>query len=197
MSPEQRREMIIKAALPLVTAHGGAVTTQLVARAAGIGEATIFRVFADKEALLDAVMAEALRPDTVLAELATISLDQPLAERLIEAGDALQAHMDRLGAVVAALMASGHARRSAEPRPAGQGGAGCRPDTSMAEQHEALVELFAPEADSLRMPPDRLAGMFLGLLFTRQRPAVAETLGTHELVDLFLHGALTATGGTR
>ncbi|HEX8343275.1 MAG TPA: helix-turn-helix domain-containing protein, partial [Actinoplanes sp.] len=87
MSPEQRREMIIKAALPLVTAHGAAVTTQQVARAAGIGEATIFRVFADKEALLDAVMAEALRPDTVLAELATISLDQPLADRLVEAAE--------------------------------------------------------------------------------------------------------------
>jgi len=197
MSPEQRREMIIKAALPLVTAHGGAVTTQQVARAAGIGEATIFRVFADKEALLDAVMAEALRPDTVLAELATISLDQPLADRLIEASDALKAHMDRLGAVVGALMASGHPRRPGEPRSADQSGAGCRPDTSMAEQHEALAELFVPEADQLRLPPDRLAGAFLGLLFSRQRPVAGETLSTPELIDLFLHGALTTTGGAR
>lgn len=197
MSPEQRREMIIKAALPLVTAHGGAVTTQQVARAAGIGEATIFRVFADKEALLDAVMAEALRPDTVLAELAAISLDQPLADRLIEAGDALQAHMDRLGAVFGALMASGHARSRGEARTDGRTGADCRPDISMADQHEALAELFAPEADQLRMPPDRLAGVFLGLLFTRQRPAAAEKLRTAELIDLFLHGALTPPGGSQ
>ncbi|HEX8343242.1 MAG TPA: TetR/AcrR family transcriptional regulator, partial [Actinoplanes sp.] len=98
-------------------------------------------------------------------------------------------------AVVGALMSSGHRRRPGEPRPGDQGGAGCRPDTSMAEQHDALAELFAPEADRLRLPPDRLAGAFLGLLFSRQRPAAAEPLSTPELIDIFLHGALTTTGG--
>lgn len=210
--------MIIKAALPLVTAHGGAVTTQQVARAAGIGEATIFRVFADKEALLDAVVAEALRPDTAVAELAAIDLDQPLADRLVEAAGALRAHMDRLGAVIGALIASGHPLRQGErpapasgeppsgareerPAPPGersapaQGGPGCRPDMTMPETHEAVAELFGPEADRLRLPPDRLAGAFLGLLFTRQRPAPGTALSTPELVELFLHGALINHGG--
>lgn len=187
--------MIIAAALPLVTAHGGAVTTQQVARAAGIGEATIFRVFADKEALLDAVVAEALRPDTAVAELAAIDLDQPLADRLVEAGEALKAHMDRLGAVLGALMASGHNRAPDGPPPPRRGDPGCRPDMSMSETHEAVADLFAPESDRLRLPPDRLAGAFLGLLFTRQRPAPGGALSTRELVDLFLNGALTTTGG--
>lgn len=54
-----------------------AVPTTQVARAAGIGEATIFRVFPDKDSLLDACVAEALDPTNVLRELRSISLDQP------------------------------------------------------------------------------------------------------------------------
>src|SRR4051794_2983541 len=111
MSPEQRREMIIHAALPLVAEFGTAVTTAQVARAAGIGEATIFRAFADKEALLAACVAEALDVTHLLRELRSISLDQPLAERLAEAADALRAHLDRMGTVIGALLASGHNRR--------------------------------------------------------------------------------------
>ena len=79
MSSEQRREMIIHAALPLVAEFGTAVTTAQVARAAGIGEATVFRAFADKEALLDACVAEALDVTHLLRELRSISIDQPLA----------------------------------------------------------------------------------------------------------------------
>src|ERR1700755_3104280 len=100
MDPQRRREMVVAAALPLVAEHGTAVTTAAIARAAGIGEATIFRVFADKEELLDACVAEVLRPDTMVAELEAIPLDQPLADRLVQAAEALRAHVDRMGAVM-------------------------------------------------------------------------------------------------
>jgi AcrR family transcriptional regulator len=110
MSPEQRREMVVRAALPLVAEYGSKVTTAQIARAAGIGEATIFRVFPDKEALLDACIAETLDATHVLRELGSISLDQPVAARLAEAGAAMRAHLDRMGAVVGALHASGHHR---------------------------------------------------------------------------------------
>jgi AcrR family transcriptional regulator len=39
MSPEQRREMIVKVAIPLIAEYGAAVTTSKIARAAGVGEA--------------------------------------------------------------------------------------------------------------------------------------------------------------
>ncbi|MCW3844297.1 TetR/AcrR family transcriptional regulator, partial [Micromonospora yasonensis] len=52
MSPDQRRAMIVRAALPLLATYGAGLTTAQVARAAGIGEATVFRAFADKDALL-------------------------------------------------------------------------------------------------------------------------------------------------
>src|SRR5262245_30358838 len=112
MSPQRRREMIVAAALPLVAEHGAALTTSQVARAAGIGEATIFRVFKDKDELLDACIAEVLRPDTAIDGIATIPLDQPLADRLVEAAAGLDAHLGRIRDVVGGLHAHG--------RPAGQ-----------------------------------------------------------------------------
>ena len=52
MSPEDRRQMIVRAVLPLVVEHGAAVTTSQIARAAGICEGTVFRAFKDKDELL-------------------------------------------------------------------------------------------------------------------------------------------------
>jgi AcrR family transcriptional regulator len=193
MSPDQRRAMIVQAALPLVAEFGAAVTTLQVARAAGIGEATVFRAFADKRALLDACIVEAMRPDRVLDELAAIALDQPLAARLSEAADALLAHLHRLGAVIGALDASGPdaARR---PGPA-ELPSGHRRGDAMAATRDATGDLFRPEGDRLRQPADRLAEIFLGYLFTRARMPSESPVTTGEFVDLFLHGALAGPQG--
>ncbi|MFB9527064.1 TetR/AcrR family transcriptional regulator [Nonomuraea roseola] len=178
MSPDQRRAMIVAAALPLVAESGTAVTTSQIARAAGIGEATVFRVFADKDEVLNACMAEALRPDHAVAEIAAISMDQPLADRLTEAADALQAHLARIGTVAGALMASGHVRRESAARPGDREG-------SMEAIKAAVAELFEP--GTLRVPADQAAAVFLGLLFTRGRTGDP---GTAALVEIFLYGAL-------
>jgi AcrR family transcriptional regulator len=111
MTPEERREMIVRTALPLVSEHGAAVTTGQISRAAGIGEATIFRVFADKDELLDACVAEAVRTDHVLGEIAAIPLDQPLNARLAEAAAAMDAYLARMGTVIGALHATGRRDR--------------------------------------------------------------------------------------
>ncbi|WP_322973104.1 TetR/AcrR family transcriptional regulator [Streptantibioticus cattleyicolor] len=108
MSAEERRAMIVAAALPLIAEYGAAVTTARIARAAGIGEATVFRVFKDKDDVLDACLATATDPAHVLRELAAIPLDEPLADRLVQAAEAMWAHLARLGAVVGTLHASGH-----------------------------------------------------------------------------------------
>jgi AcrR family transcriptional regulator len=111
MTTEQRREMILQSALPLVAEYGSAVTTAQIARAAGIGEATVFRVYADKDELLQACIARALDPSNLLRQLHSIDLDLPVDERLVEAADALSAHLGRMGAVLGALHATGHHRR--------------------------------------------------------------------------------------
>ncbi|MFI7421761.1 TetR/AcrR family transcriptional regulator [Nonomuraea sp. NPDC049684] len=192
MSPERRREMIVRAALPLVVEYGTSVTTAQVARAAGIGEGTIFRAFGDKEALLAACMAEALRPDDTLAHVSAISLDLPLADRLVEAAEALRGYLARMGAVAGALATTGGLRR---PAPAGESRAeGERPgsgrEESMAASREALAGLFEPERDRLRLAPERLAEAFQFLVMAAGRGP--SPLGSDELVDLFLNGALAA-----
>ncbi|SEG88783.1 transcriptional regulator, TetR family [Saccharopolyspora kobensis] len=210
MSPEERRAMIITVAIPLVAEYGAAVTTKQVARAAGIGEATIFRVFEDKDELISACMEEALRPDQVTREIASISLDDPLADRLRAAADALAAHLERIGTLAGALHATGHpsgarnamagklrTKRAKRPGSAEQGSESAEQRPGPAEREgghqvrDAVAELFEPERDSLRLPPDKLTAMFLGFLYTRGRMG-GESAGVEpaELVDLFLHGAL-------
>lgn len=177
--------MIVAAVLPLVAEHGATVTTSQIAQAAGIGEATVFRAFRDKDELLAACLAEALRPDSALAALAEIPLDLPLADRLREAADTLQTHLTRVGRVIGALHGT-RPRREPEQRP-DQRGQGPGRDESMARTRDALADLFAPEADRLRLPADQVATAFLGVLMARSRGA---DLPLDAAIDMFLHGAL-------
>jgi len=193
MSPDQRRDMIVRVALPLVAEHGTAVTTSQVARAAGIAEGTVFRAFADKNELMAACVAAALRADHLVDGLAAIPLDLPLADRLVEAGESLRAHLARLGAVIGALHGSGYPLRRPAPGESRPGG----PDREEAtvQIREAIVDLLTPEKDTLRRSPEMLAAAFLRLMFTPRRGSLVESSTeptTAELVDLFLHGALAA-----
>jgi AcrR family transcriptional regulator len=212
MSVAERRAMIVAAALPLVAEYGAAVTTSRIARAAGIGEATIFRAFKDKDELLDACVAEAVGTDHVLRELASIPPAEPLAARLTEAAEALRAHLDRVGAVVGTLHASGHRPGRAPERPGGparETGDGPPQDSrarSLADLRHGVAELIEPDRDALRLPPERVAAAFLGLLFTRMQAPSTETeteaaadapLTSEELVAVLLHGTLDAPGSPR
>ncbi|MGW5363996.1 TetR/AcrR family transcriptional regulator [Actinopolymorpha pittospori] len=208
MSPERRREMIIAAALPLVAEFGATVTTSQIARAAGIGEATIFRAFRDKEELMDACLAEAVRPDHAVTEITSIPLDQPLADRLVEAAEALSAHLDRMGATIGALHTSGHRsgdrRRERPVAGAGEAAPGASREASITAIREAVTDLFEPDRETLRLPAEEAAAIFLGLLFMRPRSGGSPQPSTEAIVQVFLYGALTdgtgaatttATGG--
>jgi AcrR family transcriptional regulator len=192
MSAEQRRAMIIAATLPLIAECGTAVTTGQIARAAGIGEGTIFRAFADKEELLDACLAEAMDPGHVLRELASISLEEPLEARLVQAAEALRAHLERMGTVIGALHASGHRHgqpRGGRPAPGDQ-------DSSIKATREAVAELIEPDRAALRLEPEKLASIFLGMLFNRRPGAGEAEPAAADLVDILLHGALSDPRGT-
>ncbi len=190
MSPEQRRAMIIQTAIPLIAEYGAAVTTAKIARAAGIGEGTIFRVFADKDELLHACLVEALSPEHAVRELAAIELSQPLPDRLAEAARALQAHLTRMGVIAGSLHASGH---RGGKHPGTVRGAGREESTTRIRT--ALAELLEPDRAALRRPPEQIAALFFGLLFTQPHLADEGELTTEELVEVFLHGALTGDAG--
>ncbi|KOT40573.1 TetR family transcriptional regulator [Streptomyces caelestis] len=182
MSPERRREMIIQTAIPLIAEYGAAVTTAKIARAAGIGEGTIFRVFADKGELLQACVAEALSPEHAVRELDAIDLSQPLPDRLAEAAEALQAHMSRMGAIIGSLGHHG-GKHPGTVRGAGR-------DESTTRIRAALAELLEPDRSALRRSPEQIAALFFGLLFTQPRTQDEPDLTPQELVEVFLHGAL-------
>jgi AcrR family transcriptional regulator len=178
MSPDERRAMIVAAALPLVVEHGTNVTTAQVARAAGIGEGTVFRAFADKDALLAACMAEALRRDDTLAHVSAIDLDQPLADRLVEAVDTLRGYMSRVSAVAGAVRHVGTGRLDRTAPPVRD-----HRREAMTATVDALAGLFEPERDRLRRDPEYLARMFQHLVMAGGEP--------EDLVEVFLHGAVT------
>lgn len=199
MNPDRRREMIVATALPLIAEHGATVTTSRIAAAAGIGEATLFRVFRDKDELLQACVAEVLQSDDVVDAIATIALEQPLADRLVEAAAALDAHLARIATVLGALRGAGGAPaalpKSGWPRSPAQDARGSAREESIRAVVEAVAGLFAPEAATLRLPVDQLAAVFVGQLLGRARPvAGGPVLPAAQHVDLFLHGALTGAG---
>lgn len=53
---DRRRSAIVEATRALLVEHGEMVTTRQIARAAGVAEGTIFGVFADRDAVIAAVV---------------------------------------------------------------------------------------------------------------------------------------------
>jgi AcrR family transcriptional regulator len=199
LSPQLRREAILRAALPLVVEHGTTVTTQQIARAAGIGEATIFRVFTDKNELLQACVAEVLDPTRVLQDLQAISLDLPLASRLTEAAERLSGFLVQMSRTIGALHASGHhqphRRAAGTPRePVAPSPPAVDQDALQIAVHRAVAVLIAPDEAVLRRPIGVVTDVFLRLLVGHSQIPGSDELRipVEEFVDLFLHGALTS-----
>jgi len=61
----------------------------------------------------------------------------------------------------------------------------------MKAVREAVAELIEPDRALLRLEPEKLASIFLGMLFTGARPTAGEAEpAAADLVDVLLHGAL-------
>jgi len=192
MSREQRRAAIIEATLPLLRAHGQAVTTRQIAEASGIGEGTIFRVFADKAELVDCCLAAAFDQQPTLRLFAGVDRQLPLQPRLVAAVRILQ---DRLLAVIELLTALGHAgppdRRPGPPaRNAAEADHRFGPDELLA----AFAELLEPDRDQLRLSPLETARVARMLTFAGSHPAITDTqrLSAEQIVSVLLYGVSRA-----
>jgi AcrR family transcriptional regulator len=179
LPPSQRRAAIVEATRPLLLAHGTAVTTRQIAEAAGIAEGTIFRVFADKDELLAAVVAAAMDPAPTETALRAIDHRLPLEERLAGGVRVLQQRVDLIWQV---MTAAGMSMPSEERRAAAR-----RRD---APELLAVAALFEPDLDRLDRDPVDAAILLRSLTFAGCHPAlvVGEPMTPDEIVGVLLDG---------
>jgi AcrR family transcriptional regulator len=184
MSPQERREMLVVATLPLVAQHGLKVTTRQIAEAAGVAEGTIFRVFSDKDALVRAAVAKALDPGPVIAELAVVDMGLELRDRLVVVTGILQR---RLVMVFNLLISVG---RHHPPEDIDEHRARARPHN--AAIMEDIGRILEPDRDRLRCPVADVARILRLLTFSGSHPLINDghLLTAEEITDVVLNGTL-------
>jgi AcrR family transcriptional regulator len=183
LPPDERRAALIAATLPLLRTHGDRVTTRAIAAASGVAEGTIFRVFADKDELIQATLATALDPAPTLAEIDAIDLGPPLEARLIEVASILQR---RLLEVFSLLMVMGIHGPPPEPDDR----------STMTERLTAAVErVVGPDADQLRRSPKEVARLLRLFVFSGSHPLITDgqLVPPTEIVSIVLDGVRRPT----
>jgi AcrR family transcriptional regulator len=169
--------MIIAATLPLLLEHGEMVTTHDIADAAGIAEGTIFRVFAGKDALIEAVIDHALDVGSIERGIGTIDARLPLEETVTEVVALLQRRVVDIWRLLSSVGTRfhEHARRP-------------------AMDSEALVSLFDAHRDGLTVEPAEAARILRSFTLAMTHPMmVSEPLEAAEVARLFLYGVSGAS----
>jgi AcrR family transcriptional regulator len=177
LPPSERRAEIVAATLPLLLEHGAGVTTRQIAEAAGIAEGTIFRVFEDKGALLDAVVDAAIDPAPTEAALGEIDPALALEQRLVEAVDIMRRRVTTIFQVMSAVGRTGPIKTAADRKPK-------HPELTV------LAKLFEPDRSRLRRSPEAAAHVLRGLTLVGTHPLLIldEPLSSDEIVSLVLDG---------
>ncbi|MEA3078065.1 MAG: hypothetical protein QOF60_2973 [Actinomycetota bacterium] len=164
--------MIIEATLPLILENGDMVTTRQIADAAGIAEGTIFRVFADKEELLAAVIDAALDPSPFEQSLRAIDPGVALEPTVTKAVELSQRRVVDVWRLASSIGTRFHDRAK-------------RP---MLES-PALVALLKRHRDELTVSPTVAARTLRAFTFAMSHPMmIDEPASPRDIARRFLYG---------
>lgn len=188
LPPEERRQALIAATLPLVLASGTEVSTRQIAEAAGVAEGTIFRAFATKGELIDAVVEHAFDPSPLLDRLREVRAPAALRDRLVAVVELLQ---DRVAQISSLLHAIGH------PRADGGGTGPLRRRLPHEDRlDDAVAAVLEPDRDRLRCAPHEAARRLrlVTLALSHPRFSGGAPLPAAEIVSLLLDGMQVRAG---
>lgn len=181
MSPDDRRQAIVEATVPLLREHGRGVTTRQIARAAGVAEGTIFRVFASKDELVEAAIMSVFGPGRFEHDLDHVDIEAPLRDRLVEMVSVFQRRLQEIFGMMRAV--------GMVAPPDHDSAAAVK---SRTQARARLVELVEPDADSLTIPPEELVHILRLLTFSASHHEIADgrLLTPTEIVGIVLDGVL-------
>lgn len=183
---DERRAAIIAATVPLLREKGRAVSTREIAKAAGIAEGTIFRVFSGKDELISACIREAFDTAGLHRELTAVDPSLPLRDRLAAGVGIMQTYLRGIFTLMTVLQATG--QRLERPR-----GSEHHHDRrrSTAVIDADFLTLIGADAGRLRMSPEKVVGYLRMVTLSSVHPMLESTHSTaEEIVDVILHGTL-------
>jgi AcrR family transcriptional regulator len=169
---EERRAAIASATLPLLLERGAALSTRQIAEAAGIAEGTIFRVFPDKDAVVQAAMELALDPEPTERAIEAIDRSLTFEAQLAEAVGILQRRTAFIWRVFQTV-----------------GNAGSTPTTAPPD-FPALAKLIEPHRHLLRNDPETAARRLRAFTLALSHPMLIndDPMEPHDVVSLLLDG---------
>lgn len=174
MSVDERRGMIIDAVIPLLIEHGREVSTRQIADAAGIAEGTIFRVFADKEALFAAAVEKFLDPTAANRSLRAIDPNSSIEGKINDILFVLRSRMTGIFGIMHAVGMSGPPPRNHE-----------------AESFvDVITDVLGPDLARVNFPADRVASFVRLVAFASAIPRfnAGHEIPTAELAALITNG---------